>query len=83
MQVYKFRAECAHDSFEIFKCFLTNKVVKINDYKLTVDGVEFKSEKSLLEIREVLKGSSLIDIHVAKETLQKKENYTGMRTYCS
>ena len=81
MNIYMFRAECESDTFKIFKYFLKNNIVKIDDFDLVDDGVEFKSHKSIGEIREELKKSKIPDLHVVEDTLELKDNYTGIRKY--
>ena len=93
---FKFRAECKHDvdlikkalqesilHWEEFDVYLeANSGAKSVPFKVPDLDVEFETIEngpSLDEIRKSM--SNIIDCHIPTQTVQLKENYTGVRNY--
>jgi hypothetical protein len=82
MTDYKFRAECMHDVQELynivnFRDTVTNFVVTLDPVGLPDVDVSFTSTLSAEEICALM--DTIPDTHVAMESLDLAENYTGER----
>lgn len=89
---FKFRAECKHD-VDLIKKALQESILHWEEFDVYLDvkptpfkvpdlDVEFETIEngpSLDEIRKSM--SNIIDCHIPTETVQLKENYTGVRNY--
>lgn len=77
---YKLRAECSEDVFN----FINASGGRIMLFKLIKDDsvipdvkFEFETSMELSEVIKILRG--IDDSHVMYQTVQLKENYTGVR----
>ncbi|MEX0596473.1 MAG: hypothetical protein WD512_08215 [Candidatus Paceibacterota bacterium] len=82
MTDYKFRAECMHDVQELynivnFRDSVTNFIVTLDSIGLPDVDVSFTSTLSAEEICLLM--DTIPDTHVAIESLDVAENYTGER----
>jgi hypothetical protein len=82
MTDYKFRAECMHDVQELynivnFRDSVTNFIVTLDSVGLPDVDVSFTSTLSAEQICDLM--DTIPDTHVAIESLDLAENYTGER----
>lgn len=87
---FKFRAECKYD-VDLIKKALQESILHWKEFDVYLDAkpvplkvpdldVEFETVEngpSLDAIREIM--NNIIDCHVPRQTVELKENYTGIR----